>query len=491
MATLDQDDLDAIDLICQTAVGNVIASELATLAAGGYGYVYVSVVDWNGTAVAAADASGNIPANVTMWRGTQPAVLVSDMVPANVALWLGTAPAALDANGNAPANVIAWQGSAVDSAVDGNPPAHVVAFANGAITATAIAASALDGKGDWLLSSGYTAPDNVSVTAIKAKTDNLPAAPAAVGSAMTLANGAVTANAIAASALNGKGDWLLASTWTTFVSGITSLANWLRAMLRKDTADATAKTEINTGGGAYDEATDSQEAIRDNQGAGGLTAQQTRDAMKLAPTAGAAAAGSVDALLAAIPTTGSGAYTITLTVNDGTNPIAGAIAAFTSGVTRHEATTSALGVATFGLDAGAWTLSLSKSGYTYTPASYTVSATASITRSMAAVAVTPSADPATTTGYLTTRNGQNTVLTAQTITFRLVDGPGTAGHALKGHSAGVGGTFTATSDGAGMLQVTLLRGGKYQMRWGTGGAWTDFTAGTDTTYELPELVGPG
>lgn len=39
----------------------------------------------------------------------------------------------------------------------------------------------------------YTAPDNSSVTAIKAKTDNLPASPAAVGSAMTLTSGERTA----------------------------------------------------------------------------------------------------------------------------------------------------------------------------------------------------------------------------------------------------------------------------------------------------------
>jgi len=37
-----------------------------------------------------------------------------------------------------------------------------------------------------LASASYTAPDNAGVTAIKAKTDNLPASPAAVGSAMAL-----------------------------------------------------------------------------------------------------------------------------------------------------------------------------------------------------------------------------------------------------------------------------------------------------------------
>lgn len=43
-------------------------------------------------------------------------------------------------------------------------------------------------------------------------------------------------------------------------TGITALANWLRALLRKDTADTTAKTEINAAGGSFDEATDSLQA---------------------------------------------------------------------------------------------------------------------------------------------------------------------------------------------------------------------------------------
>lgn len=52
-----------------------------------------------------------------------------------------------------------------------------------------------------LATAGYTAPDNASITAIKAKTDNLPASPAAVGSAMNLAANAVTAAAIATDAI--------------------------------------------------------------------------------------------------------------------------------------------------------------------------------------------------------------------------------------------------------------------------------------------------
>jgi hypothetical protein len=49
------------------------------------------------------------------------------------------------------------------------------------------------------------------------------------------------------------------------LTGITSLANWLRGLARKDAMNATAKTELNSGGGNYDESTDSLEAIRDTE----------------------------------------------------------------------------------------------------------------------------------------------------------------------------------------------------------------------------------
>ena len=46
-------------------------------------------------------------------------------------------------------------------------------------------------------------------------------------------------------------------------TGITLLAKWLRGLFRKDAMDATAKGEVNDSGGTFNEATDSNEAIRD------------------------------------------------------------------------------------------------------------------------------------------------------------------------------------------------------------------------------------
>lgn len=63
-----------------------------------------------------------------------------------------------------------------------------------------------------------------------------------------------------------------ASTLAGKFTGVTMVANWLRGLFRKDAMDATAKSEVNDGGGAFDEATDSAEAIRDRGDAAYLTA---------------------------------------------------------------------------------------------------------------------------------------------------------------------------------------------------------------------------
>ncbi len=54
---------------------------------------------------------------------------------------------------------------------------------------------------------------------------------------------------------------------STLFSGITSLAKWMRAMLRSDAADATALSEINLGGGTYAEASHSQQGAASGGGA--------------------------------------------------------------------------------------------------------------------------------------------------------------------------------------------------------------------------------
>lgn len=79
-------------------------------------------------------------------------------------------------------------GAALNAAgAAGDPWSTSIPGAYGAGTAGYIVGNNLDAQvSTRLATSGYTAPDNADILLIKAKTDNLPASPAAVGSAMTL-----------------------------------------------------------------------------------------------------------------------------------------------------------------------------------------------------------------------------------------------------------------------------------------------------------------
>lgn len=174
------------------------------------------------------------------------------------------------------------------------------------------------------------------------------------------------------------------------------IQKWLRLTLRKDAAvaadHAVELAEINanggSGAGAYVSTTDSQEAIKDSLGGTPLSAQEVRDAMKLAPTAGAPAAGSIDKQLDDVPAdvdtalsashgaglwggaSGSGAVECEITVNDGVNPVDGAEVWVTTDLAGSNVVASgvsdALGLVTVWLDSGTYYIFKQLSGYTFT-----------------------------------------------------------------------------------------------------------------------------
>jgi len=179
---------------------------------------------------------------------------------------------------------------------------------------------------------------------------------------------------------------------------------------------------------------------------------------------------------------GSGARTVTITVNDGATVIVGAIVRLTLGVDTYTATTIAGGIATFNVNDGTWTVAITKAGYTYAGTTIVVDGTETATYSMSAVTITPAA-AGQTNAYLTTRTGGGTVLGSVVVTFKMVAGPGTAANSYNSKE------FTATSHAStGLLEVTLLQSATY---YGIRGDGTEiqFTTGTDGTYALPEILG--
>jgi hypothetical protein len=135
-----------------------------------------------------------------------------------------------------------------------------------------------------LLASGYTAPANSDITAIKAKTDNLPSDPAdqslviAATDAVMGRLGAPAGASMSADIAAVKTDTgnLVSRITANLFSGITYLSRWLGALAGK-TADTTTRTEINatTAGAGYNETTDSLEAQKDSGGGDATLAKQT------------------------------------------------------------------------------------------------------------------------------------------------------------------------------------------------------------------------
>jgi hypothetical protein len=92
--------------------------------------------------------------------------------------------------------------------------------------------------------------------------------------------------------------------------------------------------------------------------------------------------------------TGSGARTVTITVNDGTTVLQNARVRVVEGVNTYTGLTNASGVVVFNLDDATYTVSITKSGYTYAGTSLIVDGTETRTYSMTVVSVTPPDDPA-------------------------------------------------------------------------------------------------
>lgn len=182
-------------------------------------------------------------------------------------------------------------------------------------------------------------------------------------------------------------------------SGITSLAQWLGLIAGKQVGNSTARTELRAtgaGSGTFDETTDSLEAIGDKAMlASSYTAPPSAAAidMQLSGTHGAGS------WLTGSGGGGTGARTVTITVDDGTDPLENAKVRLTEGVESRILETDADGIAEFSLDDATWAVSITKPGYQFTPTTLLVNSDESQTYSMTAVAITPS-DPDLVTYWL-------------------------------------------------------------------------------------------
>jgi hypothetical protein len=281
-------------------------------------------------------------------------------------------------------------------------------------------------------------------------------------------------------------------------TGITALANWLRGMARKDTMDSTAKSEINSGGGAFDEATDSVEAIRDTaplgtamRGTDGANTVTPLDAAGIRSAIGMAAA-NLDTQIDNIEVgggTGTGARTVTITVDDGTTALESARVRLTKGAETYVGSTDVSGEITFNVDDGTWVVAISLANYTYSPAgtgnNLVVDGDETATYSMTQTTFTAS-DPGFVTGYCYAKNTAGVAVEGAEVHLQMESPLSTSSGTVWD-----GAIRTVTSDANGLVEFTnMVPGATYRVRRGDGN-WQELDVESTATdpLALPDFVG--
>jgi hypothetical protein len=137
-------------------------------------------------------------------------------------------------------------------------------------------------------------------------------------------------------------------------------------------------------------------------------------------TASALASDAVAEIAAAVGGSGgTGARTVTITVNDGTTPIQGALIRVSQGAESYVLPTNSSGVVTFYLDDFVWSVVITKPGFEGFGTDLTVNGNEAETYSMTALSLTAS-DPDKVTGYWTVFNELGVATAGKVVTVRAV-----------------------------------------------------------------------
>lgn len=188
--------------------------------------------------------------------------------------------------------------------------------------------------------------------------------------------------------------------------------------------------------------------------------------------------------LAATSLLGDGARTVTVTVDDGTDPVEGAKVRLTNGATSYIATTNASGVATFNVDDATWTVAITKAGYSYAGTTLVVDGDETPTYSMTQVVITPS-EAGFSTGYATVYDENGDVESGVSVTVRCVAAPIGSGLLLDSAER------TVISNGSGLVEfANMIQGAKYEIqRAGDGDSWRRVIVPATSTFALDNYLG--
>jgi hypothetical protein len=181
---------------------------------------------------------------------------------------------------------------------------------------------------------------------------------------------------------------------------------------------------------------------------------------------------------------GTGARTVTITVNDGTSVLQNATVRMTEGANTFTALTNASGVAVFNLDDATYTVSISKSGYSYAGTTLIVNGTETATYSMTAISITPPDNPDLSAIVVTCLGTDFETQSGVTIDLRIITLPlGSTNAAYPGLKQ------TATSNGSGIATLYAPKGSVCEWKRGKEDSWTEITIGSGDQTNVTSIIG--
>jgi hypothetical protein len=181
---------------------------------------------------------------------------------------------------------------------------------------------------------------------------------------------------------------------------------------------------------------------------------------------------------------GTGARTVTITVNDGTTALQNATVRMTEGANTFTSLTNVSGVAVFNLDDATYTVGVTKSGYSYVGTTLIVNGTETATYSMTVTTITPPSNPSLSAIVVLCLDAAGQPEASVAIDIRIVTAPsGSQNIAYKGAKQ------TATSDANGIARFEVVQGSICEWKRGKADVWSSVTINSDSVTNVTSVIG--
>ena len=175
--------------------------------------------------------------------------------------------------------------------------------------------------------------------------------------------------------------------------------------------------------------------------------------------------------------------TVTITVDDGTNPVEGALVRLSKPGDTGILMADANGEVEFSADDATWTVTITANGFElFSTADLVVNGDETVTYSLSALAITPGTGDETT-GYLTVLDASHNPVGGVTVDFVMTEQPKKAGRLFQSEKQSA-----VSAAGTGLVQVPLAKGGRYEASIGSQSQEFEVPESAGTTLKIEDLL---